>query len=89
MKLETSKGKTFDIRVICTSLRSPNMVLIELEDGRALAKIASDFDGLDTMRTYETESVYQTYEGFNNLVGIQRNKAAGTVRITLEKGDAA
>ncbi len=89
MKLETSKGKTFDIRVICTSLRSPNMVLIELEDGRALAKIASDFDGLDTMRTYETESVYQTYEGFNKLVGIQRNKAAGTVRITLEKGDAA
>ena len=89
MKLETSKGKTYNIRVICTSLRSPNMVLIELEDGRALAKIASDFDGLDTMRTYETENVYQTYEGFNKLVGIQRNKAAGTVRITLEKGDAA
>lgn len=85
MKLETGKGKTFDIRVICTSLRSPNKVLIELEDSRAIADIAADFDGLDTVRTYETESVYHTYEGFTQLVGIQRNTEAGTVRLTLEK----
>ena len=87
MKLETSKGKTFDIRVICSSLRNPNKVLIELEDGRTLAKIAQDFDGLDTMRTYETESVYQTYEGFKHLVGIQKADA-GTVRLTLERSES-
>lgn len=85
MKLETSKGKTFDIRVICTSLRSPNKVLIELEDSRPLADIAAEFDGLDMLRAIETENVYQVYEGFSKLVGIQRNTDAGTVRLTLEK----
>lgn len=85
MKLETNKGKTFDIKVICTSLRSPNKVLIELEDARQLADIAADFDGLDMIQTYETEGVYQVYKGFNQLVGIQRSTEAGTVRLTLGK----
>lgn len=89
MKLETSAGKTFEIKVICTALRNSNRVLIELEDARQLADIAADFDGLSTIRTYETESVYQTYEGFSKLVGIQRNTEAGTVRLTLGKDDAA
>lgn len=87
MKLETSGGKTFDIKVICTSLRSPNKVLIELEDKRTLAAIAKDFDGLDMLRAYQTESVYQAYEGFSKLVGMQRTENK-TVRLTLEKGDA-
>ena len=84
MKLETSGGKTFDIKVICTSLRSHNKVLIELEDSRALEDIAKDFDGIETMRTYEVEGIYQMYEGFSKLVGLQRMDS-NTVRLTLER----
>ena len=91
MKIETSTGKTFDIRVICPALRSGNRVMIELYDDRPLWEIAEDFDGLESIKKTDEAvgaSIYEVYEGYSRLVGITRNEAAGTVRLTLEKGDA-
>ena len=90
MKITLSNGKAFDIRHIGTMLRDGNRVVIELEDGRALSKIAANFEGVDTITKTDNNNpnVKEVFDGYTKLVGIQRNKAAGTVRITLEKGDA-
>ena len=90
MKITLSNGKKFDIRHIGTMLRDGNRVVIELEDGRAFSKIAANFEGVDTITKTDDNNpnVKEVFEGYSKLVGIQRNKAAGTVRITLEKGDA-
>lgn len=89
MKIETSKGKTFDIEFICSPLRDGSKVIIEMEDARALAEIAADFDGLESVKKTVSgrndKAVYEMYEGFSKLVGIQRDTASGSVRLTLEK----
>ena len=87
MRIETSAGKTFPIRVMCEAIRNRNQVLIELEDKRPLVKIIPDFDGLSFIKRYQAEksSVYEMYEGFSKLVSIQRNTDTGMVRIMLEK----
>jgi len=89
MKIMTNDGREYDIRVICTSMRNKNTVLIELDDDRPLAQIAADFDGLESFIKCDEaiEGVFETYEGFCNLISIQRNKTAGTVRIAIGKGD--
>ena len=90
MQITLSNGKKFDIRFIGTLMRDGNRVVIELEDGRALSKIAANFEGVDTITKTDDNApnVKEVYEGYSKLVGIQRNKAAETVRLTLEKGDA-
>ena len=89
MQITTSKEKIFDIIFIGALMRDGNRVVIELEDDRALSEIAADFEGLETIT--KTDSIKpndkEVYEGFTKLVSIHCNKAAGTVRITLEKGD--
>lgn len=89
MNITTSKGKTFDINFIHVPLRDGNRVMIDLADSRTLAKIAADFDGLTTITKTDDirPNVTETYEGFTRLVAIQRNTAAGTVRLTLERSD--
>lgn len=89
MKLETSTGKVFDARVVCTSLRRKDQVLCEIYDDRPISDIAADFDGIASFRKYDeaVKGVSETYEGFSSLVGIHRNAEAGTVRLTLEKRD--
>lgn len=90
MKIETSKGKTFDIEFICSPFRDGSKVIIEMEDARPLAEIAADFDGLKSIKKTGSgrndKAVYEMYEGFSQLVGIQRDTAAGSVRLTLAKG---
>lgn len=90
MRIETSAGKVFSIRVMCEALRNRNQVLIELEDDRPFAEIIKDFEGLTFIKRYhgEKSTVYEMYEGFTKLVAIRRNTSAGTARLTLEKGDA-
>ena len=87
MRIETSAGKVFPIRVMCEAIRNRNQVLIELEDDRPLVKIIKDFDGLASIKRYyaEESTVYEMYEGFSKLVAIQRNTDTGMVRLTLEK----
>ena len=89
MKIETSKGKTFNIEFICSPLRDGSKVIIEMEDARPLAEIADDFDGLESIKKTVSgrndKAVYEMYEGFSRLVGIQRDTVSGSVRLTLEK----
>lgn len=87
MKLETSKGNVYDVRVVCTSIRRKNQVLLEIYDTRPLFDIAEDFDGLASFKKYDEEikGVCETYEGFSTLVSLQRNAEEGTVRVMLER----
>lgn len=89
MKIETSRGKVYDVRVICTSIRKRNQVLVEIYDNRPMNDIAVDFDGLDSFRKYDEamEGISENYEGFSRLVGMAKNAEEGTVRLTLERGD--
>lgn len=89
MYIKTEDGRKFDIRMIAPMIRYKNRILIELCDDRALADIAGDFDGLESFRKYKDgeDGIYEMYEGFSRLVSIQRNAEAGTVRVTLERGD--
>ena len=91
MKITLSDGKAFDIRFIGALLRNSNQVVIELEDGRALSKIAANFEGVKTITKTDSgnPNIKEVYEGYTQLVSIHMNRAAGTVRLTLEKGDAA
>lgn len=94
MQITTSKGKTFDVGFIGALLRDGNRMMIELADARPFAEIAADFDGLETIKR-ENEHVkpgvisYEIYEGFTQLVGMQRNRETGAVRLTLERNGAA
>lgn len=89
MKIETSKGKNFNIEFICSPLRDGSKAIIEMEDARPLAEIAADFDGLESIKKTVSgrndKVVYEMYEGFSRLVGIQRDMASGSVRLTLAK----
>lgn len=91
MQITTSKEKTFDIQFIGALLRNSNRAMIELKDDRPINEIAADFDGLTTITKTDAlkPSVKEVFEGFTQLVGIQRNEGNGTVLLTLEKGDAA
>lgn len=91
MKITTSREKTFDIQFIGALLRNGNRLMIELKDERPVCEIAADFDGLETITKTDAlkPGVKEVFEGFTQLVGIQRNKGNGTVLLTLEKGDAA
>lgn len=91
MKIETSKGKIFDIRAICPALRNNNAVLIEVCDDRPLALIAVDFDGLESFRKYDEniKGVSETYTGYSRIINMRRNEEAGTVRLMLERDEDA
>lgn len=90
MTIETSKGKTYAVKWIFALSHNANQILIEYADDRPLAEIAAEFDGLETITKTDTSrpGVKEVYEGFTQLAGVQR-MAAGSVRVTLEKGDAA
>ena len=91
MRLETSSGKSFEIRAISEDIRRKDRVLIELIDTRPIPEIAQDFDGLAYMKNYKSEgsSVYEMYEGFTKLSGVNENEAAGTIRLTLRRSENA
>lgn len=90
MKIETSKGKVHDVESIGQMLRERNRIYINLLDTRTIPEIAGDMDGLSTIRKTDGEAgehVYEVYEGFSVLIGLQRDKARGVVRVILERGD--
>lgn len=91
MQITTSKNKTYDVRFIGALIRNGSRMMIELADDRPLWEIAEEFDGLSAItKTDEMKpGVKEVYEGFSQLVGIQRYNGNGTVLLTLEKGDAA
>ncbi len=90
MQITTNKGKTYDILFIGTLIRNGSRVMIEMKYDRPMAEIAVDFDGLTIITKTDADrpGVKEVYEGFTRLTGMQHNKQAGTIRLTLEKDDA-
>lgn len=87
MKITTSKGKVFNIGFICSPLSTPEHVIIEMSDTRPFSEIASDFEGLESIKKEDDtreSSVYEMYEGFSRLVEMHRY-TDGSIRLTLEK----
>lgn len=87
MTITTSKGKTFDVNWIWGPLRGTNQVMIDLEDARKISEIAQDFEGCASIEKTDIkrDGVKEIYDGYTELVSVVRERATGTVRVTLEK----
>lgn len=90
MEITTNRGKAFDAIYIGTLIRNGMRLMIEMKSTCPLAQIAIDFDGVETFTVTHADrpGVKQVYEGFTRLTGMQHDKQAGTIRLTLEKDDA-
>lgn len=86
MRIETSKGKTYEIHAMCAMLRNPNRVLIELVNIMPFTKVIKEFDGLETIKSYlpDSDKIHKTYEKYTRLVGIEETED-GHMRLKLEK----
>lgn len=87
MTITTSKGKTLDVNWIWGPLRGTNQVMIDFADARKIGEIAQDFEGCETIEKTDAkrEGVKEVYAGYTELVSVIRERASGTVRVTLEK----
>lgn len=88
MKITTSKGKTLDANWAFGPTGESGSLMIELSDKRHLSEVAADFEGIEKIeKTDETKpGVTEVYEGFTELVTLQRNKRNSSVLVKLEKG---
>lgn len=87
MKIRTSKGNEYNINWIWGPLRGTNQVMIDMEDSRSASEIAKELEGCETIeKTDENRGgVKEVYEGYTEVVSVIRERASGTVRVTLEK----
>lgn len=67
--------------------RNARQLTITMTDKRPLSEIAADFEDLKyiTKTDDNKPGVKELYEGYSQLVGVSRNAADGTIRVTLEK----
>lgn len=91
MRIQTDRGKTFEVKWCFQLSRNPNALNIEYRDERPFAEIAADFDGVNTITKVDDTKPEKEkpYTGFTKLTGINRLDKKGTVRLTLERGDGA
>lgn len=83
MRIETSKGKTYEADWIDESTISGN-VNLQIVDSRRLPEIAEDFDGLEYLkRTSETQGD-KRYDGYKKLMRISA-EVDGRVWIAVGK----
>lgn len=75
MKIETSKGKNFNIEFICSPLRDGSKAIIEMEDARPLAEIAADFDGLESIKKKTRDAVRAFMKCMKAFLGSSRYSA--------------
>ena len=81
MRIETSKGKRFDARLM-TELTADDSLLIQLNDQkRKLSRMAADFEGLAFITSEETGL---RFEGYAVLRSISRLDQS-TVQLRLYK----
>lgn len=83
----TNRGTKHSINWILTTARNANRLAIDLKDDRALSEIAADFEDLEVLTKTDDnkQGVTEVYQGYSQLVSIQRNSEAGTVRLMLER----
>lgn len=87
MKITTSKGKTLDANWAFGPTGESGSLMIELPDKRPISAIAADFEDISKIeKTDETKpGVTEIYDGYTELVNVQRNKRNGSVLVKLEK----
>lgn len=87
MKITLSTGKEFNVNYIWGPLRGTNQIMIDMPDERGIEEVAADFAGvLWIVKTEERRpGITETYEGYTEIASVIRERATGTVRITLER----
>ncbi len=85
MKIETSKGKAYNVEWIDSPITNPKMLYLSMADNRRLPKIAAEFDGLTEIRRYSEEQGNKTFTGYSKLVEIGLSAATGMLQIALMK----
>lgn len=85
--LDLGDGVAREIEFINSPSMARNQIVIELVDERPLAQICADFDDIKTIKRTDNvrPEIVTHYEGFSQLIGVNRNVSAGTVRLTLRK----
>lgn len=86
MKLTTSKGKTFDVNWIDGPTITSGDVVLQMTDSRKLSRIASDFEGLESLKRESETQGNKEWNGYTVLQSISR-RLDGTVLISLNKGE--
>lgn len=85
MRIETSAGKTYPVRVMSEMIRDRNQVLIVLDGEIPITQAAAEFDGLKYIKRFREEksAAYEMYEGFSRLISARIED--GSTRLILEK----
>ena len=84
MKIETSKGKSLEIRMI-TAMNGGENVMLVIADDRPMSEIAADLEGCNTLTKTDAnkQNVKEVYEGYTRIVSMQREKYSGMMRVIL------
>ena len=81
MKIETSKGKRFDARIM-TEQTADGSLLIQLNDQkRKLSRMAADFEGLAFIASEETGLHFEGYTALRSISRLDKS----TVQLRLYK----
>ena len=85
--LDLGDGVSREVEFITSMSNAGNQIMIEIEDKRPLAQVATDFEGCEMIVKSDNlrEGVKQTYEGYTEITSIQKNGQTGTVRIMLKR----
>ncbi len=84
MTIWTNRGQTFNVNWAWAT-EDRGQLMIELKEDRSIGEIADDFDGLVKIERKSEEEGDDTYLGYDDLVGVTRNRKNGTVLLTLER----
>lgn len=87
MEITLSTGKRFDVNYIWGPMRGTDQIMIDMPEARGVAEVAADFEGVASITKTDPRrpGVTETYAGYSEIASIVRERATGTVRITLEK----
>lgn len=85
MRIETSAGKTYPIRMMSEMIRDKNKAMIVLDGTITFSKAESEFNGLKYIKLFREKksASYEMYEGFSRLVDV--NLEEEDARLILKK----
>lgn len=72
MKLETSKGKIFDVSFAAVAGTISRDFLIQLNDDRDISEISKDFDNTDWFKWTDSSDHEHQISGYSKIKGISR-----------------
>ena len=84
MRIQTSRGNSYNAEWIDGPTSIEGQLMLEMEDSRRLPEIAEEFDGLEYIERYSEDEDDRTYEGYAALAGITRLRS-GNVLIQLAR----